>query len=270
MDPVRVDVRLSNNRMKERRVALGMTVRQLAERAGVSVAAIVSYHRFGRSPRNAKSGNWTSTALALAAALETTPEELWPKTVQAIGVSSFTTTMTEGALEKYYLEASQQCADRLDLEARIEDREKLQLAQHAISCLPERYQRILSRSVAGDTLDEIGAQEGITRERVRQLLKKTRFRIVRDVNAVTGEIVEEPEEAEEIDDEIMQRTVEFFSCPLVLADERSVLVSIPEAGDYRIPFQAIHSSSIVENGVYSKLVVFWWFASVVGLVSEEI
>ena len=59
-----------NRRLKERRKALGLTQREVAERIGMTQNAYQAYEADKRTP-NAK------LAIRFAKALETTVEELW-------------------------------------------------------------------------------------------------------------------------------------------------------------------------------------------------
>ncbi len=49
--------------------------------------------------------------------------------------------------------------------------------QEALACLPERHQEVLRRRLQGETLAEIGARLGISRERVRQIEAKALLKL---------------------------------------------------------------------------------------------
>lgn len=66
------------SRLTARRVALGLTIVQLAERVGIHVAHVCSLETGYRSPRTTQPDGWRSHAVAVADYLWTTCEDLWP------------------------------------------------------------------------------------------------------------------------------------------------------------------------------------------------
>lgn len=75
-------MRLRNNRLKERRLALGMSQGELAAAAGVSLCGYRDLEGMKRSPR--RWGRWRSIAVGLANFHSVMPEDLFPDSVLAV------------------------------------------------------------------------------------------------------------------------------------------------------------------------------------------
>jgi RNA polymerase sigma factor (sigma-70 family) len=82
MKDLEVTVIVRNNRLKERRLALGMNQRLLALAAGVSPQAYAKLEQLRASA--VKDGDWSATARGLATFYEVEPEELFPESLQEI------------------------------------------------------------------------------------------------------------------------------------------------------------------------------------------
>jgi DNA-directed RNA polymerase sigma subunit (sigma70/sigma32) len=53
--------------------------------------------------------------------------------------------------------------------------------------IPDRYERMLAQWIAGETLKQIGAAHGVTRERVRQVIHRMTGRAPRTVSTKRAE-----------------------------------------------------------------------------------
>lgn len=83
---VRVLVRIKNNRMLERREALGLTQPKMADVIGMYRSRYSDLENLKRSP--VEGGEWTRDALQVAEYYDCDPEELFPESVLAIKQSS--------------------------------------------------------------------------------------------------------------------------------------------------------------------------------------
>ena len=82
MKELEITVRVRNNRLKERRDALGMSQHALADAAAVSRAAYQQLEVLRRSPK--VDGEWSAVARTLANFHCVEPEELFPPVVLAV------------------------------------------------------------------------------------------------------------------------------------------------------------------------------------------
>jgi transcriptional regulator with XRE-family HTH domain len=71
----------TRSRLTARRVALGLTMGQLAEQTGLDINRVCSLETGYVSPRTTMPAGWRSYAVAIAAHLWTTCEDLWPDLV---------------------------------------------------------------------------------------------------------------------------------------------------------------------------------------------
>ncbi len=83
MKELELTLRVRNNRLKQRREALGMTQSQLSEAAGVDYTTYNDLECLRGSPRSRR-GEWKKIAVDLATFHCVEPEELFPPVVEAI------------------------------------------------------------------------------------------------------------------------------------------------------------------------------------------
>lgn len=81
MKDLSLEMRLRNNRLRERRLALGMNNRELAEAVGIDQGIYGELENMKRSPMNKKTGTWIKTVLLLADYYRVAPGELFPAVV---------------------------------------------------------------------------------------------------------------------------------------------------------------------------------------------
>jgi transcriptional regulator with XRE-family HTH domain len=84
MKELELTLRIRNNRLKERRLALGMTQNELATEIGVTRDAYGALETMRRSPLiyiDKPKARWAGVALAIARYHRVAPEELFPDTV---------------------------------------------------------------------------------------------------------------------------------------------------------------------------------------------
>lgn len=83
MKEFELTLRLRNNLLKRRRVELGLSARQFAEKAGLGYATYLDFEGLRKSPLN-QNGQWSKSAQAIADFHGLPPEDLWPDTVLAV------------------------------------------------------------------------------------------------------------------------------------------------------------------------------------------
>lgn len=86
---LRLTMKLSNNRIRAKREALGLSAREAAERCGVSVHTWYAYEALRAKPYGKQGGfggevGWTPSADKIAMLLGVTCEWLWPDQVLAV------------------------------------------------------------------------------------------------------------------------------------------------------------------------------------------
>jgi RNA polymerase sigma factor (sigma-70 family) len=167
---VRVLVRIKNNRMLERREALGLTQSEMAEVIGMSKVYYADLENLKRSP--VADGKWTEEAVQVAEYYDCDTEELFPQAIQAIKASTIERCVDVSDLvplalsshsERLLLPPDEQ-AIRVDMSKKLED---------AMTTLRPREQDVLKKHYGFDgdemTYKEIGKSVGRSVERQRQL-----------------------------------------------------------------------------------------------------
>ena len=80
--PIRATIKLQNNCLRVRRMALGLTSREISERIGISYYSYCKLENMHRSPLNVREGEpWTENARKLASFYQVLPENLFPQVV---------------------------------------------------------------------------------------------------------------------------------------------------------------------------------------------
>ena len=99
-----LQLRIRNNRLKSRRLGLGLSAPKMAVRIGVSYGVYLDLEGLKSSPLRgsgfAQRGprEWTNSALKIANFFCVLPEDLWPDAVLAVQKSTVTTTVDAEAL----------------------------------------------------------------------------------------------------------------------------------------------------------------------------
>ena len=174
MKELELTLRVRNNRLKERREALGMAQSELAIAAGVSLTAYRELEALRRSPRIQGNGcwRWREIALQLARFHCVEPDELFPPAVLAVETPVASRRVNGDDLfpllsahQERLLEGPEATHDRAEL------REQM---RRALDSLPPRDAQVLRLRYGLDdgvdrTLEEVGVELDVMRERVRQL-----------------------------------------------------------------------------------------------------
>lgn len=176
MNEFELTLRLKNNLVKRRRVELGLSVRQAAEAAGVSYGLWLDLEGLKVSPldtshRAVKHGaKWRPSAVRMAVFLGCQPEELFPDVI--VAVKAPTVVKEIKASEALALAGY---AQTLELpgtpEAALLSEEMRRDVNRALKTISPREELVL-RLRMDRTLDEVAAEFGVTRERIRQIEAK--------------------------------------------------------------------------------------------------
>lgn len=184
MKDFELQLRLRNNRLKARRLALGLSSRELAEKTGVSPSDISAYENMRLYPlvKSRKVGRktwgepdtWRVSANKLAFFFKCPCEELWPDVILAVKKPVVTTevdskqlALLSGFEEQRLLEASpppDEVAEAVELAEAVDG---------VLATLTPREEEVLRlRFGLGDedehTNDEVGEKIGpVSRERAR-------------------------------------------------------------------------------------------------------
>lgn len=132
----------------------------MCRETGMSKSAVSALLTMRKKPFRAN-GTLTNAAEDLCNVLNATPSELWPGEMAKM----------EAKKAKYEIEVSQ--AEAMAIASSSErDVIHRQLLERWVDGLPPRHLLVLEMSQQGATLDEIAAELGRSRERVRQILFK--------------------------------------------------------------------------------------------------
>lgn len=172
MKELELTLRVRNNRLKERREALGMSQPDLAHAASVSLTAYRELEALRRSPRRQGDGCWRDIALQLARFHCVEPEELFPPAVLAVEKPVASRRLNGDDIypllsehQERLLEGPEAAVDRAELRDQI---------RRALATLPPRDAEALRLRFGLDdgverTLEEVGVALDVMRERARQL-----------------------------------------------------------------------------------------------------
>ena len=184
MKEIELTVRVRNNRLKERREALGMTQGEFAAAAQVSLTAYRELEALRRSPllQGDHCWRWRDIALRLARFHCVEPEELFPPAV--LGIKTPVASRRINGDDIFPLLSAHQERLLEGPEAEHDKSELRVLMRHALNSLPSRDAQVLRlRFGIGDgverTCEEVGVVLDVTRERVRQIESRAMRRLHR-------------------------------------------------------------------------------------------
>lgn len=164
-------IRIRNNRLREIMEREGFkTARALAEASGVHPTEIGKYLALQKPPIT-KAGEWSKTALKLAALLRSLPEDLFPR-------QHLRTALKVARVERKMDYA--QIAALLPSPVITDDPEQLlieadtkQIVRRMLSTLTAREERVIRGRYGFDgdekTLEDVANEFGVSRERARQM-----------------------------------------------------------------------------------------------------
>lgn len=171
MKEFHLTMKLRNNLLRSRRVALGLNVREAAEAIGLSSSTYCACETMKINPKRTN-GEWTQTALRIAKFYGALVEDLWP--TEILGVTEpdasreLSVTEVRGLLSDCEIGRRQLTPDGY-----VEQQEQTAVVQEAFHVLDSTQQLVIQRRFGldgegGATLEEVGQQLGRSKERVRQ------------------------------------------------------------------------------------------------------
>lgn len=184
MKELEVTLRVRNNRLKERRLALGLSQKKLADAVGISFGGYCQLESMSASPKcsNKRVGfgpgaqfvgeRWRDIASELACFYGVTEEELFPDAVLNVDRAVAVRKVDVNDLPMLMSDHEVRRLTEGPEEA-LEAREMGQAVNDAIAKLPAQYANVLRARMAGFELSEIGKMfpgptGGTSAESVRQ------------------------------------------------------------------------------------------------------
>lgn len=160
MSDFNLSVTVRNNHILRRIRDQYGSAAEMCRQGGMSTSKVSALLTMREKPFR-KNGTLTTAAENLCSALGATPSELWPGEMAKVQASK----------AKYEIEVSQ--AEAMAIASSSEsDVIHRQLLERWVDGLSPRHLLVLEMSQQGATLDEIAAELGKSRERVRQILFK--------------------------------------------------------------------------------------------------
>jgi RNA polymerase sigma factor (sigma-70 family) len=182
MKDFELTMRIRNNRLKQRRLALGLKPRELAERAGISYGYYLRLEGLKVGPMVASRGrggmgvlNWSETARKLADFHMVDLEELWPDAIRSVSKSEVVARIEgEQLLGALKMAASEPDALPSPDES-YDAAERLAVTEEVLrdaNLTPQQELVIRERFFGDKTLEEVSRVASVSRERARQIEAK--------------------------------------------------------------------------------------------------
>ena len=177
MKELEVTIRVRNNRIKERRTALGFTQTQLAKAAGMNINDYRKLENMTAKPRKSPDAPWSKRAMRLANFHCCEPEELFPAATMAVKDPKAVRTVDFSEVQPL-LAATQEPMMLPEWPDAEHDRSELkgQIAA-VVGTLEDREAKVIRMHFGIDdgierTLDEVAEEFGVSRERIRRIETK--------------------------------------------------------------------------------------------------
>jgi RNA polymerase sigma factor (sigma-70 family) len=165
MKELEVTLRVRNNLIKARRVALGLTLAGLSQAVGVNVVTLSGLECLKIDPFGSR--GWTKSAQKLASFFGVTEETLFPAHVTAIKTPCAVAEIEVHDLT--HVLSTHQQKMLMPPDEILEKEEKLIHLESLLSYLDARSRRIIEGRADGKSLNDIAIEEGISTERVRSI-----------------------------------------------------------------------------------------------------
>lgn len=172
--PIKMKIRLYNNIIEQLIKNSGLTIEKIVEQSGVRKGSLYNLKSMKLSPKR-ETGEYRTSARLLAEYFKVLPEDLFPEVIENIKKNKSELELSEEEVYQISLEIE----GHKTPEELVQDTEKKEVLQHAISTLTPRQERIIKMYFYEDkTIAEIATTEGVTTERIRQIINRA-LRILR-------------------------------------------------------------------------------------------
>lgn len=182
MKEFEVTLRLRNNRLKQRRVKLGLSQAAVATAAGISLGKYLEFETLRRSPIRKNGIGWKDSALRLAKFYCVEPEVLFPKCVIGVKTPVVTRTIDSSEISRLLTQHQQRMMELPDVAYDIEQsRDKIQCALARLT--PRDADILRMRFGLGENesdLETIVAKTNVSRQRIFEIEKKALRELARD------------------------------------------------------------------------------------------
>ena len=181
--PIRMQIRLQNNLIKQRREVLRLSTHEMAEKIGISYQAYIQLENMRSSPKGKKI-EWLSVAVKVATYFHVLPEDLFPEVITSV---KDPTTETVLDTEEIHALLSANYMQALNPEEALEQKQLGPAIDKVLKVLPFR-ERIIMKGRLGlssdgevKTYDELGKMLKVHPERIRQIESRARRSVARDL-----------------------------------------------------------------------------------------
>jgi RNA polymerase sigma factor (sigma-70 family) len=146
----------------------GRPVSEVAKQVDVSQSAFGQYLNLASSPWNQRTQKYRVSAQRIADYFKLPVEDLFPLSLYSLNLPSVINREYESVEVSLQFAAGMQ--SMLPMPDELAEQEELRLAMRAVvETLPSRQQLILEKRGAGYTLEEIGKELNLSRDRIRQI-----------------------------------------------------------------------------------------------------
>jgi len=173
MKELELTLKLRNNRLKRRRLELGLNTREIAKLSGISYGEYLRLENMRRSPLGRR-GDWRPSAQRLADFHGVSVDELWPAAVLEVTCPEQKAQLDTRellamtSLREHYLEGAVPAPERLLME-----REWNSSMDEALNTLTQQERRILECRFGDEfSLDDTATELHLPRQEVRHLGSK--------------------------------------------------------------------------------------------------
>jgi hypothetical protein len=181
-----VDIKIRNGRFLGALDKIGMTIPEFSKEYGVQVNELYSIASMKSKPTYAN-GDWKPAVMKLAELSGIMPDNMFtPEQRGAVTQNNITIAVTRAELINT-IGPARAIADTRPSDKVLEQAEIMKIVSDAIGTLNERHQVAFKGIfVENRTLEDVGSQLGVTRERVRQMSCKAQRRIMHTSKEALG------------------------------------------------------------------------------------